>query len=476
VVTTTVDKVDDTKLKLTITVEAAQVTKAIDDAARRLAGSMKIPGFRPGKAPLKVLESRLGKGAVSEEAVRETVPGFYSEAVRESDLSPVGQPRFEIEEFTRGKDGVLIATVDVRPEFEVPDFEGMVIEHPEWELTDEELADNLDAMRERFAEVETVERPATQGDYVTITLTAKDADGNVVDEASAEDLLYEIPEEDSDSELDKHLPGSEAGAILNFSDVLGPDYSEELAGRELDFTVIVKEIKSKTLPELDDDFALTASEFDTIEELKDDLRTQVGAEKRRMAIANLRGKVVESITELIDIPLPESLVEEEQRFRLNRLAHQAEHNGLSFEQFVSLASGGDPQALVDQIKAEAEQTVKAQLIVDEIGQDADISIEQQDLGEEVARQAQRLGREPAEIAQMMLQPDNIGALYADAYRRKTIDYVLTKVEITGVPPELPDQIDDDVIGDMVDDADVTEDPDMTGAPDVTDEIVADDEE
>lgn len=437
-VTTAVEKIDDTKIKLQVTVPADRVTKAIDAAVNRLASTMRIPGFRPGKAPLKVIESRLGKGAVENEAARETLPSLYTEALQQAEITPVGTPQFDVEEFARGSEGIFTATVDVRPDFKVPEFAGITVEHPEWELTDEELNDNLDAMRDRFAEVDTVDRPARKGDFVTLTLTARKSDGTVVEEASAEDLLYPIPEEDSDSELDGQLEGAEAGAILKFDDVLGADYPDGLAGQQLSFTAIVKEVKSKSLPDLDDDFALTASEFDTIEELKDDLRNQIGLEKRQMARANLRGKVVETLAEMVDIPLPESLVAEEQRFRLNQLAHQAEHNGLDFEQFLGLASGGDPQALLDQIKAEAEQTVKAQLIVDEVGQDADITVQQEDLGQEIARQSMRMNRDPKEVAELMLHPDRIGALYADAYRRKAIDHIMAAVEITNAPPEEPE--------------------------------------
>ncbi|MEE8602784.1 trigger factor [Euzebya tangerina] len=476
--TTTVETIDETKVKLAITVDAAEVTAAIDAAHRKLASQIKVPGFRPGKAPLKVIESRLGKGAVMEEAARASLPRIYSEAVQELDIDPVGQPRFDVETFNRGQDGEVTATVDVRPTIEVPDYVGAQVPHPEWELTEEELQQNLDAMRERFAEVETVERPAQAGDHVTLTLTGRNAAGDVVDEASTEDFLYEIPEGETDSELDKQLPGSKAGDILSFRDELGPDYGEELAGQTLDFTAIVKEVKATTLPELDDDFALTASEFDTIDELIEDLREQAGSEKRQMARANLRGAVIEFLADQVEIPLPESLVEEEQRFRLSRIAHQAEHNGLTFEQFVTLAAGGDPQELIDQIKAEAEQTVKAQLLVDEIGQQAEITVEQDDLGQEVARQAMRMGRDPQEIAEIMLQPDRIGALYADAYRRKTIDHVLAQVEVTGAPPEELDAADEDDDLDDIEEIIESNTVPVEDAPDggAADEDAADEEE
>ena len=456
-VTSAVEKIDDTKVKLSITIDPDEVSSALDQAVTRLSQSVKVPGFRPGKKiPLKVLEGRLGKGAVREEAIREAFPGFYSQALSEHEISPVGPPEFDVDAFEPGAEGAFTATVDVRPEFEVPEFEGMTITHPEWELTDEELHANLDQVRERFAEVETVERPAQKGDFVTVTISGKKADGTEVEEASAEDMLYQVPEEDTDSELDTQLVGASAGDVLEFTDVLGPDYPDGLAGQEISFTAIVKEVKVKTLPELDDEFALTASEFDTIDELMDDLRTQAGAEKRQMAVANLRGAVIEAIAELVEIPLPESLVEEEQRFRLNRLAHQAQHAGLSMDQFLSIAGGDDPQALMDQIREESENTVKAQLVVDEIGQKVGITVEREDLGQEVARQAMRMGRDPNEIAEMMLHPDRIGALYADAYRRKTIDHVLEHVEITDAPPPEPEPEESEVEDTEVEDTEPTE--------------------
>lgn len=454
-VTSAVEKIDDTKVKLSITIDPDEVSSALDQAVTRLSQSVKVPGFRPGKkVPLKVLEGRLGKGAVREEAIREAFPGFYSQALSEHEISPVGPPEFDVDAFEPGAEGAFTATVDVRPEFEVPEFEGMTITHPEWELTDEELHANLDQVRERFAEVETVERPAQKGDFVTVTISGKKADGTEVEEASAEDMLYQVPEEDTDSELDTQLVGASAGDVLEFTDVLGPDYPDGLAGQEISFTAIVKEVKVKTLPELDDEFALTASEFDTIDELMDDLRTQAGAEKRQMAVANLRGAVIEAIAELVEIPLPESLVEEEQRFRLNRLAHQAQHAGLSMDQFLSIAGGDDPQALMDQIREESENTVKAQLVVDEIGQKVGITVEREDLGQEVARQAMRMGRDPNEIAEMMLHPDRIGALYADAYRRKTIDHVLEHVEITDAPPPEPEPEESELEDTEVEDTEV----------------------
>ena len=286
---TTVERVDDTTVKLSTTVEATRVDQTIDEAAGRLATQVKVPGFRPGRVPRRVLESRFGKEALIQEAVRDALPQFYAEAAQGEQLDVVGPPEFDLETFEDGKDAVFTATVEVRPEFEVPDYSGLQVAHPEWEVTDEDITTQLDQLRDRFAELETVERAAEPGDFVIITVEAR-RDGELLEAASVEDILYEVPEpdEDNDSELDRHLPGASAGAVLNFTDTLGPDYGE-LADVEADITATIKEVKHKKLPELDDDFALTASEFDTIDELRDELRTQLADHKLNQSRAELRG-------------------------------------------------------------------------------------------------------------------------------------------------------------------------------------------
>ena len=430
---TTVERVDDTRVKLSITVEAERVKQALDEAARHLAQEVRVPGFRPGRAPRRVLETRLGKEAIIEHAVNDSLPGFYAEAVQAEELSVVGQPRFEVETFEDGREGVFTVTVDVLPEFDVPDYEGLQIPHPEWEVTDEEVDEQLEQLRERFAELETVSRPVQVGDYVLVTVTGTQH-GERIDEASADDLLYEVKDpEVSDQELDRQLIGSEPGAILKFNDTLGPDYGER-AGQEVSFTVIVKEVKAKRLPDLDDDFAITASEYDTIEELREGLRQQLADGKLASARQALRGRVVEAVAELVDVPLPESLVQQETQWRLQQLSAQAQRYGMDFEQYVR-ASGTDPEKLLEQLTQDARKTVKAQLVVDAIGRKAGIDVSQEDLGQEVARQSLRLGRSPQELAELFSQPENIGALVSDAFRRKTIDHILEHVEVLSGPPE-----------------------------------------
>jgi len=396
--------------------------------------------------PRKVLESRLGKDTLVQEAVRESLPLLYAEAAQAEELEVVGPPDFDLDTFEGGKEAAFTATVEVRPEFEVPEYEGLQVPHPEWEVTDEEVAEQLDALRERFAELETVDRPAGPGDYVVVTVVGE-RDGQRVDEVSVEDLLYQIPDDagdDSESALDRNLVGGSAGDVLTFTDTLGPDYGD-LAGAEVDLRAVVKEVKSKQLPELDDDFAITASEHDTIDELRDELTEQLAKHKRNHARSELRGAVVEAVCDLVDIPLPQSMIQQELRFRLNRIAQQAEQYGMSLEAYLS-AVGASPETVVSELEEDARKTVKAQLVIDAVGRAAQVDVTQEDLGGEIARQAMRLGRPPEELAEFMTHPDRIQALISDAFRRKTIDHLVASVQVLSAPPDEPDDIDDPADG------------------------------
>lgn len=443
---TTVEHVDETTVKLTVTVEAERVREAIDRAAKELAATVRVPGFRPGRVPRRVLESRLGKDALAEEAVRDSLPSFYAEAVQAEGLPVVGRPSFDVATFEDGKDAQFTATVEVRPEFELPDYTTVQVAHPEWEVTDEQIDRELDTLRERFAQLETVRRPADSGDFVVFTITGKRGD-QVVEEASGEDLLYQIGSGDDDTAIDKALLGTEAGAIVKFHDTLGPDYPEGLRGQELSFVAIVKEVKRKKLPDLDDDFAVTASEFDTIEELREDLRTQLQARKREYAAAELRSKVVQAVSDLVEVPLPESMVDDQLHIALSRVQRQAKEYGLTVEELAERTGTTMPE-LVERMTAEVRATVKAQLVVDAVGRKAGIEVADEDLGAEVAVQAARLGQPPEKLAEFMLHPDRIGVVYADVFRRKALDHLAASVQVVSGPPtdepEGPSELDEPV--------------------------------
>jgi len=432
-VKTSVERIDETTLKLTVTVEAERVGAAVDEAARHVAKEVRVPGFRPGKAPRRVLESHVGRAAILDHAARDAVPVFYREAVEAEELEVLGQPEFEVETFDDGEEGVFSATVEVRPDIDVPDFEGLQIAHPEWEVDEAEVDEQLDQLRQRFAELATVDRPAQPGDHVVLSMTAEH-EGEPLEEVAEEDVLYGLGDpEETEQELDRQLVGTEAGQIVAFRDTLGEDYGEH-AGKEVDLRVIAKEVKATELPDLDDDFAITASEFDTIEELRADLARQLAKEKRAEARGALRGRVIETIVEGLEVPLPSAMVSQELEYRVGRIASQAEQYGLELEQFLQL-TGTSPDDLIAQLREQAEETVRAQIVIDAIGREAGLEVTQEDLEAEIHRQAGRLGHDAGELAEFMTAPERLPALVADTFRRKAIDHILEHVQVLSAPPE-----------------------------------------
>jgi trigger factor len=425
-VDTRVERVDDTTVKLAVTVEQPRVKRALDEAARHLAEEVKIPGFRKGRVPRKVLETRLGKTAVVQHAVQDSLPQFYAEAVRAQDIEPVGQPDFDLETFEEGQDASFTATVEVRPDFDPPDVDGVLVTHPEWEVDDAEVEAELDRLRERFAEAETVDRPIQVGDLAVVTISGSHG-GQPVEDASMDDQLYRVGDPDeTNQKLDRELLGTSTGGIVKFRDTFDGDE------RELDFTVIVKDVKTLRLPEADDDFAITASEFDTIAELREDLRAQLAESKLDAARGALRGRAVEAVSELVDVPLPPTLIEQEVQFQLARLAREAERHQVSFDQYLQ-AVGTTMDELQQQLRESAGKTVRAQLVVDAIGRAAGIQVTNEDLQRHITEEAARLNLPPHELAQFMADPERINLLFADAFRRKTIDHILERVEIVDGP-------------------------------------------
>ena len=424
---TRVERVDDTTVKLAVTVEHPRVKQALDEAARHLAEEVRVPGFRKGKVPRKVLETRLGKFAVLQHAVQDALPQFYAEAVRAQELEPVGQPDFNLETFEEGQDASFTATVEVRPEFDPPDLDGVLVTHPEWEVDDAEVEAELDRLRERFAQAETVDRPIQIGDLAVLTISGSHL-GQPVEDASMDDQLYRVGDPDvTNQKLDRELLGTSTGGIIKFRDTFDDE-------RELDYTVIVKDVKTLRLPAADDDFAITASEFDTIAELREDLRAQLAASKLDAARSALRGRAVETVSELVDVPLPPTLVEQEQQFQLARLTREAERHQVSFDEYLR-ALGTTMDELQEQLRESAAKTVRAQLVVDRIGRAASIEVTNEDVTRHVNEEAARLNLPPQELAQFMADPERIGVLVADAFRRKTIDHILERVEIVDGPPD-----------------------------------------
>ena len=431
---TTLENVDPTTVTLTVEVEPERVRKAFDAAAKELAKQVSIKGFRPGKAPRRLIEQRLGEGAVAQQALEPSINEFYGEALEEVELAPVAMPEIDVENIVFDEDEGcrFTATIQVRPEFDPPEHTGIGVTHPEWDVDDDAIDAELQELRERFAEVDVVERAAAKGDYVTIDLTFS-VEGEVQEDQAVEDAMYEVGSQGVTPKLDDELVGASAGDELVYTDELPEDYPE-LGGKEAEFTVSVKDVRAKTLPELDDDFAITASEHDTIAELHDGIRKDLLRRSISEARHGARGRVLEAYLALVDVPLPQAMVDNEVQTRVHQVEHQAQRFGVEPEQLYEM-QGTTAEEFEEQARTEATNSVKAQLVLDELAEKLGLDVTDQDVSNEIVRHAQANDMQPQQVAEIIQQQGSVGALVGDVLRRKAIDAIMDAAELEGAPPQ-----------------------------------------
>ncbi|MGH2734913.1 MAG: trigger factor, partial [Actinomycetota bacterium] len=329
---TTTERLETNKVKLRVEVQESALNPAIDAAYRRWANEIRIDGFRKGKVPRRLIDARVGPDAIRQEALNDALPDLYVEALRTEDLEAIAPPKIEIVEFEAGAPLVFEATVDLRPEVDLPDFGTLEVEAPSPDVTDDEVDEQLERLRDRFAELETVGREARRGDFALIDLKGY-RNGELVEGVSAPDLSYEIGSQRGPAKLDAELEGNKPGSILKFNDVM--QEGSELAGQEISFTVLLKEVQAKKLPVLDDEFAKNAGGQDTLDELKSELRERLAVYKQQMVEEQVRGLALDALVKASDLEAPEVLVEEEFDHRLHHLEEDLARAGLSVEQYAA---------------------------------------------------------------------------------------------------------------------------------------------
>ncbi len=420
---TTLEETDKHTVKLTIEVSPEELGKDLDRAYRRVAQQVKIPGFRKGKVPRKVIDAQIGRDTVLGEFVEEAVPGYYRDALREHDLAPIAQPDIELEEIEEGKPLVFTAVVEVRPRlaFKESDYKGIEVERPEVVVTDEEVDRFTDSLRERFAELEPVGRPVRTGDYVVIDLRGT-LHGEEIPEATRPDYLYEVGSGEFGEKLDAELEGKRAGEILKFNQALGPGAGER-AGQEVSLQVLVKEVKGKKLPDADDEFAKTASEFDTLAELKADLREQIERNKERAADGDVRDRVLQSLVDTVDVELPDTLIDEEVEHRVTHARERAEQAGVTLEQLLD-AQGIDELRFRVDARDHAIRAIKADLALEAVARSEDLQVSPEEIGREITALASAMGRDPKDVAQSLDRTGQVVALAGDIIRSKALDLLV----------------------------------------------------
>ncbi len=429
---TSLETVDDVTVRLTVDVEPERVKRAFDHAARSLAEQVRMPGFRPGKTPRRLLEQRFGKETIAQTALENSITDYYVEALRSEQIEPVAQPELDVDHFDEHEGCSFTATVEVRPTFDAPDHTGIAVEFPDWEVSDASVDEQIEALRERFAELEEVDREAVEGDMVTLDLTVT-VDGEVIEDAQVEDALYEVGSGGVTPRLDEELAGKRAGDEVTYDDEM-PEGYPVYGGRTATFEVHITDVRAKVLPDLDDDFAMTASSFDTLDELRADIRRSLTRLRIEQARHELRGRVLDAYLARVDVPLPPRMIDGEVEERFHRLEHQAEQFGMDVDDLLT-AQGTSREEIEEQARTEASSSVKARIVLDRLAEKLQVGIEASDLEQEIARHAQANQMAPNEIAQIIQEQGSLPVLVGDIQRRKTIDAIVDAADVTGTPPD-----------------------------------------
>lgn len=421
----TVENLSPTRVRLAVEVPFDELKPSLDAAYRKIGTQVRVPGFRPGKVPTRVIDQRVGRAAVLEEAVNDALPRVYNDAAREHDLRPLGQPDIDVTNLDDGTSLSFTAEVDVRPEITLPDLAALAVTVDDAVVTDADVTEQLDALRMRFGTLAGVERAAQAGDFVSIDLEAS-VDGTVVDAGAAKGLSYEVGSDDLITGLDDAVVGVAAGGTASFATTL---QQGEHAGAQAQINVTVNAVKVRELPEIDDEFAQLASEYDTVAELRADLRDKLGRVKALEQGAQARDKVLEAVLEATDFPLPESAVQAEVDYREHEVVHSLGHDDALLDRFLE-TQGKTRDEFDAELRDSAAQSVRAQFVLDAIADANEVSVSDGELTEYLVRQAARYQIPAQEFANQVVEGGNLPALFADVRRNKALAEVLEGATIT----------------------------------------------
>ena len=404
---TAVEKLNPTLAKIEVEVPFAEFKPYLDRTYKNLSGQISVPGFRKGKLPKQLIEQRAGFDYIVEASLNDALNDYYAQALGENELSPLAQPELDVQSQpsteNREADVKLTITVTVRPEIELPNYEGLEIEVDEVEVTAEDEVQALDALRERFGTLKTVERPAADKDFVTIDIAAE-IDGEQVD--AANDLSYQIGSGTMLDGIDEALTGLSAGEDATFETKLS---GGEHAGEQAVIKVKLSAVKERELPAADDEFAQLASEFDTIEELKEDIKKQVAEAKVAEQGTQARDKVLAKLVELVEIPVPEKVIEDQLEQHFNNPNAEAGH---------------DTEEHRAEVRENTETAFKNEMVLDAVADKEEVTVDQAEMINYIITMSSQYGMDPNQFAQMLDGSGQAGALVGEVRRSKALAAVL----------------------------------------------------
>ncbi len=421
----TIEQLSPTRVRINVEVPFTELQPDFDRAYKEMAKQVRLPGFRPGKAPAKLLEARFGRETMLDQVINEALPSRYGQAVTESDVRPLGQPDIEVTKKEYGEDLVFTAEVDVRPDIMLPDLSALKITVDPIQVSDEDVDTELQSLRARFGTLTGVERPAATGDFVSIDLSAT-IDGEDLPEAATKGLSHEVGSGQLVDGLDDAIVGLSAGESRTFTTTMaaGPH-----AGKEAEVTVMVGTVKERELPEPDDEFAQLASEFDTIDELRAKLSDQVRQVKRVQQAEEIRTATLDALLDQVEMPLPEAIVQAQVDNAVHNALHSLNHDQAKFDEALE-KQGKSREEFDAETRTNAEKAIKTQLLLDALGDDLDIQVAQQDITERLVMTSRQYGIEPQQLFSYMQQNNQLPAMLADVRRGLTIAAAVEAATVT----------------------------------------------
>ncbi|MGW2254018.1 trigger factor [Kitasatospora sp. NPDC001660] len=444
-----VETLNPTRVRLTVEVPFEELKPSLDAAYKKINQQVTVPGFRKGKIPARVIDQRFGRGAVLEEAVNDALPRFYTQAVDEGKIEVLGQPDITniegVEKIADGGDLKFTAEVDVRPEITLPEYSSIEVTVDPIVVADEDVEKSLEQLRERFSSVKDVERAAAAGDIVVVDLVAK-VDGEVPEDGTANGVSYEIGSGRLIDGIDDAVTGLEAGGTATFSTELKGGTQ---AGKTSEVTVTVTAVQEKELPELDDEFAQLASEFDTLEDLRADSRKRLERMKEYDQATQAQEKVLDALLALVDIEYPEKLLADEIQTRKHNLEHhQLEPMGLTLDAYLE-TQGKSREEWDAEIEEQAKKGIKTQFVLDQIVADEELGVNQEELTEHLIRRAAGSGLTPDQFAQQVVQGGQVPLLVGEVARGKALATVVEAAKVVDTEGNEVNFDDEDESGETV---------------------------
>lgn len=420
-----VEQLSPTRVRINVEVPFTELEPDFQRAYQELAKQVRLPGFRPGKVPTKLLEARFGREEMLDQVVNEALPARYGQAVSETEVHPIGRPEIEVTKKEYGEDLAFTAEVDVRPELSLPDLSSLQVSVDPIEVSDEDVEAELQSLRARFGTLTGVDRPVADGDFVSIDLSAT-VNGEEVPGAAAEGLSHEVGSGRLIDGLDDALIGMSVDESKEFTAKLA---TGEHAGQDARVTVTVKTIKQRELPDPDDEFAQLASEFDTIDELRTNLRDQVARIKRAQQAEKIQQATMDALLEQVDVPLPEAIVQAQFDSALHGAIDSVGHDEDKFAEVLA-QQGKTREEFEAETRTAVEKDVQRQLLFDALADDLQIQVGQDDLTERLVATSRQYGIEPQQLFAYLQENNQLPAMFADVRRGLAIAAVVSAATVT----------------------------------------------